>query len=190
MERQTREPRRQDPYRTEAKPAGTPSCADCGSVNLRGKWYSAGRVPVQPKIQQARAICPACRQLRERCPLGVVELHGDAWKKHNDTVRKTIERTERIARVRNDQERVLWYQNFRNITRYYVTLPLLAQQIGRTLRRAFKGKVEYHRSTEEPFLRVVWLSDAEGARGGAARKRVKSRHLRSRGARGAPRKRL
>ncbi|MCM2276641.1 MAG: hypothetical protein NDJ89_01025 [Oligoflexia bacterium] len=189
MERQTREPSRQNPYRTEAKPRGTPRCEACRAVNIRGKWYSeeaarerlpapARTRPAAPRARAKRTICPACLQLEERYPMGVVELHGAAWRAKDLLVREMIDNTERIARERNDQERVLWYQSFRNVTRYYVTLPELARHIGKMLEKSFNGSVEYHRSTEEPFLRVVWNSDPEIAR---APKPRKSRHRRNRG---------
>ncbi len=103
--------------------------------------------------------------------MGVVEIHGEAWKDKAPLVAETILNTEKILRSRNDQERILWSRTYRNVTKYYVTLPELARQIGRTLGRSFKGKVEYRHSTEEPYLRVIWHSDSGKTLRPSSRKR-------------------
>lgn len=174
QQRLTREPRRQDAYRTKDKSRSGSQCIQCGAVTIRGRWYpakealahsTAGR---KRKVsghrnrhaqKRAEDLCPACRQLKEHHASGVVEIQGERWKEFGDQIEETIFNTEEIARVRNDQHRILWTRTTRNTAKYYVTLPELARQIGRVLNRAFKGKVEYRRSTEEPFLRVVWDSD-------------------------------
>lgn len=124
-------------------------------------------------------ICPACRQLRERYAGGVVEVRGPTWREKAEEVEHTIENAEKVARARNDQERILWKRAFRNGMKYYVSLPELARHIGRVLGRSFKGEVEYHHSTEEPYLRVVW--DSEPTEAPRSRTLGKSRHLRKRG---------
>lgn len=116
--------------------------------------------------------------------MGVIEFRGEKWKEQADQVLETVERTEEIARARNDQERLLWSRTYRGVTKIYVSLPELARQVGRTLQRTFKGKVEYVRSTEEPYLRVVWNSDQAATR--SPRKKapeIRSRKWRGRGAR-------
>lgn len=173
QQRLTREPRRQDPYRTKDKSRAGSQCRNCGVINVRGRWYPPEEV--HPRGSRKRKVsehrnkhaktggtddlCPACRQLKERYASGVVEIHGTRWKELAEQIDETIRNTERIARVRNDQHRILWTRQWRNTMKYYVTLPELARQIGRTLNRSFKGVVEYERSTEEPYLRVVWDSD-------------------------------
>ena len=103
--------------------------------------------------------CPACRQLEDHFAMGVVELHGELWKTKRDLVLNTIYNTEGVARFRNDQERILWLHESEPVTKVYVSLPELARQVGRQLQKSFHGKTMYHRSTEEPFLRVIWNSD-------------------------------
>jgi NMD protein affecting ribosome stability and mRNA decay len=189
MERQLREPNRQDPYRGDTKPPSNPFCATCHAVNVRGKWLpekDAARELKKLKQSPGRSThCPACRQMQEHYAMGVIELHGDRWKDKSEQVFETIEHTEQIARARNDQERVLWSRTFRGVTKIYVTLPELARMIGRTLQRAFKGKTEYVGSTEEPYIRVVWHSDLKSTENVVKSKRDlhRSRHWRGRGAR-------
>lgn len=191
MERQFREPRRQDPYRTESKPFGTPRCPSCNGVNIRGKWYAEDAAishdaSVARKLDRLpEELCPACRQLQDHYAMGVVELHGESWKKLESQVRGTIENSEMIARSRNDQERLLWSKTDRGVTKFYVTLPELARHIGRTLENSFKGSVEYHHSSEEPYLRVIWNSDAKAEKRRTNKELSKSRHSRNRGGRGS-----
>ncbi len=153
-----KEPARSDPYRSQSKPRGIPCCPKCKSVSIRGRWLSPTQVKAlrTPVLSTGKLKCPACRQLDDRFAMGVVELQGSSWEAKKYDVMNTIQHTEEIARYRNDQERVLWSQKNDTVTKIYVSLPELARHIGRELVRSFKGKVEYKRSTEEPFLRVKW----------------------------------
>lgn len=160
--RLTFEPRRQTPYRTELK-TSLARCPSCHGVSLRGHWLSEAqakkRIAKETIIGTAGMACPACRQKKDRYAEGVVELHGTKWRKNSEMIFQTIGNTEAIERSRNDQGRVLWSRSAKDVTRIYVSLPQLARHIGRQLKRTFKGKVEYRRSSEEPYLRVVWDSD-------------------------------
>lgn len=162
MERLVREPQRQDPYRSKSKPRGTPQCSECGSVSIRGSWVplKAAMDKSPPRLILKGALkCPACRQLEDRYAMGVIELRGDSWKTKQDAILKTIQKTEKIARLKNDQQRILWSKPFRGYFKIYVSLPELAKHIGRELERTFKGVTEYERSSEEPYIRVRWWSD-------------------------------
>src|SRR4051794_7213479 len=101
---------RVDPYRSRCKVIGTPSCPECGSVSFRGRWVEAKQFKLtKPLVPVAGELkCPACRQRGDHFALGVVEIRGDRWKAKSDLVNQTIQNTEKIARVRNDQERILW----------------------------------------------------------------------------------
>lgn len=157
-----REPSRQDPYRSQCKPGGDVRCLACRAVNLRGDWIPGARArnPEPPVQAEKVALCPACRQARDRYAMGVVEIRGTAWRRNRALVLRTLRNTEKILRARNDQERILWTEDTPSGTfKIHVSLPELARQIGRELERSFKGAAEYRRSTEEPFLRVYWWSD-------------------------------
>lgn len=186
MERLTREPRRQDPYRGQEKFGGVTRCRSCGSFNLSGTWVSEKALRMMKKGRGAlpepdqERTCPACRQLEERYAGGVVKLVGDAWRGQAAQVFETIGRTEEIARLKNDQQRILWSRTRRNETWVYCTLPDLAHHIGRVLERTFQGQTEYHRSTEEPFLFVVWRSDGKAPERTRKESRI-SRSWRGRG---------
>lgn len=177
------EPHRKNPYRSQSKPEAQAVCPECGALNSKGRWNqkpallkkritrSETRAPVKKEglsnynldINSAKMnsiLCPACRQAKEKYAMGVVELHGNHWKEKKNDIFKTIEGSEKIARSRNDQERILWTQTSKGVTKFYVTLPELARHIGRTLKKAFKGEINYNKTKEEPFLRVQWFSDS------------------------------
>jgi hypothetical protein len=176
QEKLTREPRRQDSYRTQAKPKDAPPCAQCGAVSRAdGRWESSNRV-IRARYASKKALCPACRQLKERHAGAVLTISGVRAQEMKEQVIETLKNTEAIARARNDQERLLWIDERRGTMRVHVTLPELARQMGHVIGRAFKGHVEYRRSTEEPFLHVVWNSDDPAAPG---RRRMESRKTRS-----------
>jgi NMD protein affecting ribosome stability and mRNA decay len=165
--------RRVNPYRDSTKPADQPQCRKCGAINIRGNWLpEKKKQPLNNKT-----ICPACLQQQQQYAMGVVELHGQAWQKQRDDVWRTILKTEEVARSKNDQQRLIGTRDFRGITKVYVTLPQLARHVRRELGKSFKGgKVEYHLSEHEPYLRVIWKSDPP-----ERRQIQKSRHWRKRG---------
>ena len=159
---QFKETARKDPYRSKSKPDGQPSCPVCKSVSVNGRWLSLKQyktlhaaAPVEGDLK-----CPACKQLEDHFALGVIELHGKSWKAKKKDVMHTLRNTEKIARSRNDQERVLWISESEEVTKVYVSLPELARSIGHELGTSFQGEVAYRRSTEEPYLRVRWNSDS------------------------------
>jgi len=160
--RLTKEPRRKDPYRSKTKPAGTPQCPKCLAFNVRGSWVPQGKSNGSTDgDKHPSLLCPACRQLKEKYAMGVVELHGENYRKNKKVIVSTLQKTEKILRVRNDQERILWTNLSEGVLKIYVSLPELARQMGRELEKAFKGITEYSHSPEEPYLRVRWWSDAE-----------------------------
>jgi hypothetical protein len=126
-------------------------------------------------------LCPACRQKLERYAGACVVLEGERWRHDREAVLATLRNAEKIVRLRNDQERILWTEEKSGAFRVYVTLPELARQMGRILERSFKGKVEYRRSTEEPFIHVIWSSDAAPVRAKRAPPRMRSGRSRARG---------
>lgn len=156
-----KETARKDPYRSKTKPKGTPRCPSCRAVSFRGRWLPAPEMKIlHPTVPITSELkCPACKQLADQFALGVIELHGERWKRQKTAVLSTIRGTERIARHRNDQQRVLWIKDLHESAKVYVSLPELARQIGRVLENSFQGFIEYSRSTEEPYLRVRWWSD-------------------------------
>lgn len=156
---------RADPNRSDSKAPGTPCCPVCRSVSVRGRWQPAPSklsplLSSPPRGKVADELkCPACRQLEQRFALGVVEIRGKRWKEKSELVNNTVRNTEKSARSRNDQERVLWIKESVGVTKIYVTLPELARRIGRELEKSFQGVAEYAHSSEESYLRVRWWSD-------------------------------
>jgi hypothetical protein len=155
---QFKEPARTDPNRSRMKARGTPQCPHCHSVSVCGRWVSEKKIEPETLIS-GELKCPACRQLEQRFALGVIECYGENSKKMENEVKGIIKNTEKIARNRNDQERVLWIKKLKDVMKIYVTLPELARSIGRQLEKSVHGVVEYERSSEEPYIRVRWWSD-------------------------------
>ncbi|MGZ3686995.1 MAG: hypothetical protein ACXVBW_01760 [Bdellovibrionota bacterium] len=148
---------------------------------MRGRWVpeNTARAELKKRFKKIppfeSAECPACVQTREQVAMGVVELRGARWREMSDEVMKTVLDSERIARLRNDQQRILFTRSARGVLKLYLTLPELAHHIGRELMRTFKGDVEVLRSTEEPFVRLIWdsdIKDSEAKRGTPRRSRA------------------
>ena len=177
--KQSKEPRQKNPYRNQSKPAGFPQCPTCKSVNLKGNWIALEKYKERlngsaPKGTESKPklLCPACKQLKEKYAMGVIELYGENFSKNKKTIMNMIGRTEKIARSRNDQSRILWTKDGMDGKaetdekapfKVYVSLPDLARHIGRELEKSFKGSTEYTKTPGEQYIRVKWWSDLQTA---------------------------
>ncbi len=150
-------------------------------MSRSGRWERSHRV-IRARYAKKNSLCPACLQGRERVAGAVLLLSGERAKEKLEEVLGTLRNTEAVAQSRNDQERILWIDERSGTIRVHVTLPELARRMGHVIGRAFKGVVEYHRSTEGSFLHVVWNSDGTKSRKTTSRN-TKSREFRRRGLR-------
>jgi NMD protein affecting ribosome stability and mRNA decay len=142
---------RSDPYQAKGKYREPAQCSDCGAVFHRGRWAwgTAG-------ADAEKALCPACRRIREKLPAGTIELRGPFSVEHRQDllrlVRNEAEREgkehplHRLMQVEEGADRV-------DITTTDIHLP---RRIGEALKRAYDGELDIKHGADEYTVRVHW----------------------------------
>jgi hypothetical protein len=152
---------RQDPYRRDAKRAGSGCCPGCGAVYLRGRWTWRGRPFGAQAIE-----CPACERIRERTPAGILRLDGDA--KNRAELLGLVHNVEGRERALHPLERVMVLRERRDGIYVETTGVHLARRIADALRRSFHEAAALDFALGEELVRVRWPAPS---RGGALRPR-------------------
>lgn len=140
-----------DPYRQRRKPSGSAACADCGAVFYRGRWSWRAAPAHAP-----RALCPACRRIRERLPAGFVRLAGPYAREHRDALISIARRCEAAERKEHPLQRIMRVEASGEGLVVTTTDGHLARRIGEALHRSRRGELAYRYTRGERLLRVTW----------------------------------
>jgi len=138
-------------------------CEGCHAVNKNKRWYADPHLYIAAVgiSDTAVAVCPACLKIRDNFPGGIVTLKGDYVLPHKQELLSLIKNEEARARGFNPLERVMSVKE----TGYggiviSTTNEKLAQRIGRSIKKAFRGKVTYQWSHDNKLARVDWARAA------------------------------
>jgi hypothetical protein len=105
------------------------------------------------------ALCPACRKIRDDFPYGELRLVG-MEREEKQEVFRLLRNEEARAREKNPLERIMRIQAEGAGWKVETTTEKLAQRLGRSLRKARGGRVDYKWSHNNKFVRVVWEATA------------------------------
>lgn len=140
-----------DPYQARQKLKEPAGCRQCGAVYHHGRWQWTTEL-VPPKED----ICPACRRLEDRLPAGILTLHGDFARQHENEIvglarnEEAAEKGEhplnRIANVERTEAGLV-------ITTTDIHLP---RRIGEAIKRAYRGTLDMHFDDTTYFMRAEW----------------------------------
>jgi NMD protein affecting ribosome stability and mRNA decay len=140
-----------DPYAERRKPSGPAACADCGAVFYRGRW-SWRAAPAHAR----RALCPACRRIRERMPAGFVRLTGAFAREKREALLKLARRCESVERKEHPLQKIMGVEASGEGLLVTTTDGHLARRIGEALHRAHRGELRYRYAPGSRVLRVSW----------------------------------
>jgi NMD protein affecting ribosome stability and mRNA decay len=147
-----------DPYLPKGGSHDMALCKQCQSIYHNKRWYREGSFD-NKKISLFSAlqvICPACRKIKDNFPGGIVTLTGDFLQEHKKDILNLIKNEEERARGFNPLERIIKISNGSKKMEISTTNEKLAQRIGRKIKKAFSGEVEYKWSQDTKLLRVSW----------------------------------
>ena len=146
-------PRLSDPYRRGAKyPSGT-RCPDCGLVFSDGVWRAARRTVARGV---AAKRCPACLQINDNYPGGVLRLGGRFVAPHREEILRRARNVEKAARREHPLERVFRIEDEAGEVVLFVTDEHLASRIGKALRSDFGGTLEIKYGPDVQYALVKW----------------------------------
>lgn len=141
-----------DPYRQTAKPAGPAVCSDCHAVYSDGRWQWAEVPP-----QSESVICQACHRARDNYPAGEVRLSGAFVAAHRDELASVARHAETAENKEHPLNRIMNIAHDGDAMVITTTDIHLPRRIGRSLHRAYRGKLEVHFDPGAHFVRVTWV---------------------------------
>lgn len=146
-------------HKSNRHPREPELCEKCGALYQRGHWTFDKAALNEERIREVRAqatICPACRQILNGEPAGFVYIEGGFLNAHKDEIENLLANEGKEARNTNPLARIMGLERKNNRLIVTTTTEKLAQQIGRSLSRAFGGDVRYDFSHENKLARVYW----------------------------------
>jgi hypothetical protein len=102
-----------------------------------------------------RVYCPGCRKIRDHRASGELHIMGIGGTDRADMLR-ILRNEETRALDKNPLERIMRVEAANGNWKVQTTTERLAQRLGRALKKARGGKVAYHWSHNNKFVRVVW----------------------------------
>lgn len=147
-----------DPYLPKGAPSCVAVCDGCKAEYRNKRWYAGGDVA---PVGSARIVCPACLKIRDNFPGGIVTLQGGFAMAHKQDIMNLVRNEEARARGFNPLERVMSIrENGHGSIVISTTNEKLAQRLGRAMKKAFSGSVQYHWSHDNKLVRVDWVREA------------------------------
>lgn len=142
----------QDPTRRTRHLVDPVVCPGCGATYIEGRWtWRHG--PIDAK----RLLCPACERTRDDYAAGFVSLRGAFALEHAEELIRTVRNVERREKAEHPIKRIIRAEERTDEVLISTTEPHLAQSIGRALRDAYKGSLDF--DYQEDIVRVYWKRD-------------------------------
>lgn len=147
-----------DPYLFSEGMNGVAVCKKCRAVFHNKRW-SIDEDLYKSKIKEKniKSIqCPACKKVRDNFPGGILKLKGAFLHEHKDEILNLIRNEEQRAMGFNPLERIMDINTTSKGLEITTTNEKLAQRIGKSIQRAYQGKVAYRWSDDTKLLRAEW----------------------------------
>jgi len=133
-------------------------CTKCGAIGFQKHWYmDAEQEYFLRQDKNAHAVlCPGCTRVEQEQFEGEVIITNSRFATLMGEVIAMIKHTEGRCWHHNPTARIADVTEEKEILHIRTTTMLLAERIGKELKRAFKGNLEIKRSPGELYVRVYW----------------------------------
>jgi len=149
-----------DMYLPRRSPRGIIQCTGCGAFYVRRHWTLNSPPGFSNPVNAHPTHCPACLKIRDRFPGGELHLlnveRGD-----RSEIARILRNEEERARMKNPLERIMRMDARNGGWRVETTTEKLAQRLGRSIKKARGGRLEYKWGHNNKFVRVVWEKRAD-----------------------------
>lgn len=147
-----------DPYLMAEIISGNAVCKKCHAVFINKRWTLDEDLygKTVDRKDTVRIICAACRKVKDKFPGGVVKLKGEFLSEHKNEILNLIKNEEQRAMGFNPLERIMSIHDIKSGIEITTTNEKLAQRIGRSLQKAYQGRVYYKWSDDTKLLRAEW----------------------------------
>jgi hypothetical protein len=147
-----------DPYLPQQHLGENTVCPRCGAIYHNQRWTldAAKSDLLLAAGTPDEVICPGCRKSADRDPQGILTLGGDYWPAHRDEILHLFRNEENEAMGKNPLGRIMGMREENGCLVIETTNEKLAQRLGRSLKKAHHGQVEYQWSEDNQRVRVEW----------------------------------
>jgi NMD protein affecting ribosome stability and mRNA decay len=143
--------REHDVYRPRAKMQDPTLCTECGAVFVKGRWLW-DKAPEDAN----KTICPACRRIADRFPVGLIEMQGGFLDKHRAEILNLVQNVEQKEKANHPMERIIAIEEGEDCTMVTTTGIHVARGIGSALSSAYRGEISMRYLDDEHCIRVHW----------------------------------
>ena len=141
-----------DPYFSKRKLSEPAYCPECRAIYQAGRWVW-GALSTDANI----TLCPACQRIKDHCPAGFLTLSGEFLRDHSENILQLLRNVEQREKAEHPLKRLMaLVNNADGSIEATFTDPHLAKAIGKAIRDAYKGQLEYRYQAGEYLLRVKW----------------------------------
>jgi NMD protein affecting ribosome stability and mRNA decay len=147
-----------DPYLLSDSMNGIAVCKSCHAVFSNKRWVLDEKI-YEKMIHQkgmSKVLCPACRKVKDKFPGGIIKLKGGFLEEHKSEILNLIRNEEQRAKGFNPLERIMSIEDIESGMEITTTNEKLTQRIGKSLQKAYQGRVYYKWSDDTKLLRAEW----------------------------------
>ena len=140
-----------DVYRTNMKLPEPTGCRECGAVYTKGRWVW-GQAPEDAY----KTVCPACRRIADKFPVGHIEVRGGFFTGHREEILNLVHNVEKKEKAMHPLERIMEIDDHADHARITTTGIHLARGIGAALSSAYSGEISIKYLAGENCIKVRW----------------------------------
>ncbi len=143
--------REHDAYHSRAKLPDSTLCPECGAVYMKGRWVWSSAPDNSHK-----AVCPACRRIADRFPVGRIEIRGTFFVEHHDEILNLLQNVERKEKASHPLERIMNIEEGAVGTLVTTTGIHIARGIGSALSNAYCGEISIRYLDADAGIQIRW----------------------------------
>lgn len=146
-----------EPYELgEGQEAAT--CEECHALYQSKRWFFDEKLYDKlvgaGKVRQV--LCPGCRKVKDHYVEGYLTLSGDFLVEHKNEIVILLEKEAARVGKRSFDDRIIQITPEGDKLVVETTTEKLAQHLGRTIYKAYKGDLNFQWSEPNRFVRVYW----------------------------------
>jgi hypothetical protein len=148
-------------HRSARAAKGPAVCRRCGAVSLRRRWIARAdpRAAGLPTARRS-TLCRACAMIEQGLVGGVLQLDGQFLEQHQAEIERLLGTESARAAEDNPLGRIIAIdRRTRGRLTVTTTTEHLVERLGRAVRRAFGGTIDYGFSHGNKFARATWRRD-------------------------------
>lgn len=133
-------------------------CQECHALYQSKRWFFDEKLYDQladtSKVRQV--VCPTCRKIKDHYVEGYLTLSGDFLVEHKDEIVTLLQKEATKVGQRSFDDRIIQMVPEGDKLVVETTTEKLAQHLGRTIYKAYKGVLSFQWSEPNKFVRVYW----------------------------------